>query len=224
LFTSEGCSSCPPADALLKQLDDAGRLNETEVIAIEEHVDYWNRLGWTDPFSSHEWTARQEKYANALRHDGVYTPQLVVNGSHDLVGSSLNEVRSAIADAAKINNARLQLRVSKISPQEAAFAISLEGVPKDSRSAQLWIAVTERKLSSNVSHGENEGRVLSHAAILRSLSRVDIPKLESSVPIRTMATVRLDPHWKRENLRFVLFLQGPKSLHILGATAISAAP
>ena len=79
LFTSEGCSSCPPADALLKQLDDASRLDNVEIIAIEEHVDYWNRQGWTDPFSSPDWTRRQERYSEVFRRDGIYTPQLVVN-------------------------------------------------------------------------------------------------------------------------------------------------
>src|SRR6266404_7069098 len=101
LFTSEGCSSCPPADALLKKLDDAGSLDNVEIIAIEEHVDYWNRLGWTDPFSSPDWTERQQRYSQTLRRDGVYTPQLVVNGHDELVGSSERQVREAIANAEK---------------------------------------------------------------------------------------------------------------------------
>jgi hypothetical protein len=205
---------------LLKRLDDAGQLNETEVIAIEEHVDYWDRLGWIDPFSSHEWTTRQENYAHTLRHDGVYTPQLVVNGSHDLVGSSPDAVRAAVSDAAKIRTARLQVQATLLSPQEGTLAISVEDVPPEAHAAQLWIAVTERKLSSNVLHGENEGRMLSHAAILRSLSPVKVPKLGSSASTHTTAAVRLDPSWKRENLRFVVFLQEPKTLHIFGAAAV----
>ncbi len=88
LFTSEGCSSCPPADAFLKRLDDADQTDDAEIIVIEEHVDYWDRLGWRDPFSSHDWTERQEQYARAFHHDGPFTPQFVVNGRSELSGSS----------------------------------------------------------------------------------------------------------------------------------------
>src|SRR5216684_761419 len=102
LFTSEGCSSCPPADAFLKQLDDAGRVNNVEIIAIEEHVDYWDRLGWRDPFSSHDWTERQEQYALAFHHDGSFTPQFVVNGRSELSGSSSRKARQDIVEAAKL--------------------------------------------------------------------------------------------------------------------------
>ncbi len=109
LFTSEGCSSCPPADAFLKQLDDAGRVNNVEIIAIEEHVDYWDHLGWRDPFSSHDWTARQEDYARSFGRDGIYTPQLVVNGRSELVGSSSREARQDIVEASKIPNTSLRL-------------------------------------------------------------------------------------------------------------------
>src|SRR5258707_15255983 len=101
LFTSEGCSSCPPADAFLKQLDDAGRVNEVEIIAIEEHVDYWDHLGWRDPFSSYKWTERQEKYSRSLGHGGIYTPQLVVNGRSELVGKSSRDARQEIIEASK---------------------------------------------------------------------------------------------------------------------------
>src|ERR1700757_5139900 len=92
LFTSEGCSSCPPADALLKRLDEAGRFGDTDIIGIEEHVDYWDHQGWRDPFSSHDWTDRQEQYSHALHHDGIYTPELVINGLSDLVLNSEREV------------------------------------------------------------------------------------------------------------------------------------
>jgi len=109
LFTSEGCSSCPPADALLKKLDDAGRLDDVEIIAIEEHVDYWNRLGWTDPFSSPDWTRRQERYSEAFRRGGIYTPQLVVNGRAELVGSSERQVRQEILEAGKITAATVRI-------------------------------------------------------------------------------------------------------------------
>jgi hypothetical protein len=221
LFTSEGCSSCPPADAFLKQLDDSGHLSNAEIIAIEEHVDYWDSLGWRDPFSSHQWTARQEDYARSFGRDGIYTPQLVVNGRRELVGSSAREARQDIGEASKIPNASLRLSTVDVSAKSAEFSISIENAAAEARSAQLLIAVTERGLSSNVSRGENEGRKLSHAPVLRSLTRIPFPSANSSGKTESKATVALDPSWKRENLRFVVFLQEPKSLHILGATASS---
>jgi hypothetical protein len=222
LFTSEGCSSCPPADAFLKQLDDAGHVSDIEIIAVEEHVDYWNRQGWTDPFSSHDWTERQERYARAFRNDGIYTPQLVVNGRSELVGSSEHRARQSIIDAAKIPGAELHISAPNLSPQSAEFSIALRNAPAEARSAELWLAVTERGLSSDVLRGENEGRKLSHAAVLRSLTRVPAQHASSSEFLDTKAAVHLDPSWKRENLHFVVFLQEPKTLHIFGAAASTA--
>jgi hypothetical protein len=223
LFTSEGCSSCPPADAFLKQLDDAGRVNEVEIIAIEEHVDYWDHLGWRDPFSSHDWTARQEDYARSFGHAGIYTPQLVVNGRRDLVGSSSREARQDIVEASKVPNASLRFSNLEVSLNSAAFSITIENAPREARSARLVIAVTERGLASNVLRGENQCRNLSHAPVLRSLTNVQIPKGNLSDPTEVKATVHLDPSWRRENLRFVAFLQAADTLHILGAAAPSSA-
>jgi hypothetical protein len=222
LFTSEGCSSCPPADAFLKQLDDTGLVDHVEVIAIEEHVDYWNRLGWTDRFSSHDWTERQERYARSFGRGGIYTPQLVVNGREELVGSAAGEARQKILDASKIPGARLRLSINSITPQSAVFSVAIESAPSKATHAEPWLAVTERGLSSNILRGENEGRNLSHAAVLRSLTRLGGPQTGSFAGAETTVLIPLDPAWKRENLRFVVFLQEPKTLHILGAAASSA--
>jgi hypothetical protein len=219
LFTSEGCSSCPPADAFLKQLDDADRVNDVDVIAIEEHVDYWDRLGWRDPFSSHDWTERQEQYERVFRHDGPFTPQFVVNGRRDFVGMSSREALQSIVEASTASAAELRLSPTDASPRSAEFSITIENAPPETHSAVLLLAVTERGLSSNVLRGENQGRNLAHAPVLRSLTRVRIPKATQSAVMETKAKVALDPSWKRENLRFVIFLQDPKSLHMVGAAA-----
>jgi hypothetical protein len=219
LFTSEGCSSCPPADAFLRQLDDAGHVNNAEIIAIEEHVDYWDRLGWRDPFSSHDWTDRQEQYARAFHHDSPFTPQFVVNGRSELSGSSSRKARQDIVEAAKLPAADLRLSPNSVLPRSAEFSITLGSLPPEAHSAHLLLAVTERGLSSNVLRGENEGRNLSHAPVLRSLTTIQIPKTNQSAVAEIKAKVKLDPSWKRENLRFVIFLQEPKTLHILGAAA-----
>lgn len=219
LFTSEGCSSCPPADAFLKQLDEASQTDNTEILAIEEHVDYWDQLGWRDPFSSHDWTERQEQYASAFHHDGPFTPQFVVNGRSELSGSSSRKARQDIAEAAKLPGADLRLSLNSVLPRSAEFSITVGSLPPEAHSAHLLLAVTERGLSSNVARGENEGRNLSHAPVLRSLTNVHLPKANPSGLSEINAKVALDPSWKRENLRFVIFLQEPKTLHILGAAA-----
>jgi hypothetical protein len=221
LFTSEGCSSCPPADALLKQLDEAGHVDDVEIIAIEEHVDYWDHQGWADPFSSHSWTERQERYAQAFGRDGTYTPQLVVNGRSELVGNNQSKVQQKIIEAAKIPGAVLSLSSTNVSPKSAEFSIAVESAPPEAGSAELWLAVTERGLSSNVLRGENGGRNLSHAPVLRSLTRVRAQRAGSSAGTQANAKIGLDRSWKRENLRFVVFLQEPKTLHIFGAAASS---
>ena len=222
LFTSEGCSSCPPADAFLKELDDAGRVDKVEVIAIEEHVDYWDHLGWRDPFSSHKWTERQQQYEDALHHDGAYTPQLVINGRSDATGGTQQDVLQKIAGAANLPAAEVGLKAISVSPRSAEFSIALGGVPPEARSAELWLAVTERGLSSDVLRGENGGHKLTHAAVLRSLTRVKLPHGDHKTLTEVPVSVALDPAWRRENLRFVAFVQDSKTLHILGAAASSA--
>jgi hypothetical protein len=221
LFTSEGCSSCPPADTFLKHLDDTGRVENVEIIAIEEHVDYWDRLGWTDPFSSHDWTERQQQYARSFHRDGVYTPQLVVNGSRELVGSSAREARQNILEVSKMLGADLKLSILATSSETVDFSINISNVPPEARSAEMWLAVVERNLSSHVLGGENEGRHLAHAAILRKLARAKPKQPNVADSAALHATISLDPTWKRENLRFVVFLQEPKTLQIFGAAASS---
>jgi hypothetical protein len=221
LFTSEGCSSCPPADALLKKLDDAGSVGDVQVLALEEHVDYWDQQGWRDPFSSHDWTERQEQYSHEL-HDGVFTPQLVVNGTRELVAGSGQKALETIMQAAKTPAAKLNVSIAEVSPKSVRCTVVIDNAPPEARSADLWLAVTERGLSSNVLRGENQGRDLAHGPVLRALTRIRAPRADASGPLTTEATVRLDPSWKRENLSFVVFLQDKKSLHILGAAAASA--
>lgn len=223
LFTSEGCSSCPPADAFLKKLDDAGRAGNVEIIAFEEHVDYWDHLGWRDPFSSRKWTERQGQYASALGRYGVYTPQLVVNGREELVGSSERQALRSISEAAKHSGAKLRFESVRAANGSVSIAFAWENLPFDGGMPHFWLAVTERGLSSSVLHGENEGQTLTHASVLRSLTPVKLETGKSAPASSASVTVPLDPSWKSENLRFVIFLQDPKSLHIAGAAA-SAAP
>jgi hypothetical protein len=221
LFTSEGCSSCPPADALLRKLDEAGSVGGVPVIVVEEHVDYWNHLGWSDPYSSANWTSRQERYAEVFRRDGIYTPQLVVNGQDEFVGSAEGLARRKIADARSHPSAILQLSVAPKDQKSVQILARVESIPAEAAAAQLWLAIAESGLSSHVERGENEGRVLAHAPVLRSLQRLDAAR-PADTSLTASASLALDTTWRRENIHFVIFLQDPKSLRIYGAAAATA--
>jgi hypothetical protein len=169
LFTSEGCSSCPPADRLMEKLqqEDAGK----PVYVVAFHVDYWNHQGWKDRFSSAGFTARQRQYAAWMNLESIYTPQVVVNGSSEYVGSDERSIVKAI-DASlkrKTDNA-LTLR-GKADSGRVQIDYEVTG-PKENKT--LLLALVQKKASTNVMAGENEGRKLSHVQIVRDLIPIDI--------------------------------------------------
>ncbi|MGL4965937.1 MAG: DUF1223 domain-containing protein [Inquilinus sp.] len=161
LFTSQGCSSCPPADALLATLAD-----RPEVLALAFHVDYWNRLGWTDPFSSAWATARQSAYATQMGSSQVYTPQAVVDGGRDVVGSDRAALDSAIADARSDPSVPLTLTAS-----DAALQVRVD--PAAPADAVLWLVGFDDRHETPVRRGENAGRTLVDRNVVRSLARLD---------------------------------------------------
>ena len=112
LFTSEGCSSCPPADLLLRRLEKEQPVPGAEIVVLSEHVDYWNHLGWRDPFSSAEYSKRQQNYARRFNRDGPYTPQMVVNGDAEFVGSldCVNRIAACIRQSQDLRFRRLRLQ------------------------------------------------------------------------------------------------------------------
>src|SRR6266849_2199166 len=223
LFTSEGCSSCPPADALLARLDGAQLDGNVQLIALEEHVDYWNDLGWTDPFSSRDWTERQYVYAGALKNRNPYTPQMVVDGTMEFVGNHPPKAREAIVSAA--SKVKIPVMLAPGSPKgsgKESFSVKigkLEGATKGD-SAEVWLAVTETGLHSAVTRGENAGENLHHAAVVRSMHKIGEAKADGETSFTGEASVSLQKEWKRENLRAVAFVQEKKSRRILGAAEI----
>lgn len=220
LFTSEGCSSCPPADALLKELSEQQSVEGAQVVALEEHVDYWNHLGWRDPYSAGEFSQRQSDYAQVFGSDGVYTPQMIVDGQHEFVGSRSQAARATIQKAANQPKAEILLVTStNSSPDQPAFDVqvkSLAGVPAHGET-ELWAAVTEKGLQTDVKAGENSGETLKHAAVVRSLRKVDTLGDTAGFNRRIQAT--LEPGWKKENLAVVVFLAEKSSRKIIGAAA-----
>jgi hypothetical protein len=227
LFTSEGCSSCPPADALLAKMEAAQPFKGVQIIAIEEHVDYWNQQGWVDPFSSIEWTDRQQVYASAFRQEGPYTPQMVVNGHAQLVGSRADQAVKAVQEAHDFPAAAVKLIASGTgNPNEPRFAVSVGKLTQLSPgdSAEVWLAVTESGLASQVSRGENAGRNLSHASVLRSLHRIgNADGRADSYSFQSDASLKLKSAWKRENLTAVVLVQEKKNRRILGAASLKIA-
>lgn len=224
LFTSEGCSSCPPADELLTRLEQTQPVAGTEVIALSEHVDYWNRLGWTDPYSSSEFSARQNDYARAFHIDEVYTPQMIVDGRAQFVGSNLSSAREAIASAAR--DLRTAVTVSLASEDTRAASITLD-VRVASLSdvafdlAEVLVAITESGLRSSVLRGENAGRRLSHTAVVRKLR--PIGSMDTRAAFRAQPVVRIEKTWKRDSLKAVVFVQERTSRRVLGAASVSLA-
>ncbi len=227
LFTSEGCSSCPPADALLARLETSQPVAEAEIIALKQHVDYWNRLGWTDRFSSAAFSQRQSDYAETLRNSSVYTPQMIVDGQTEFVGSHESTARAAITRASRSPKARVQLRRTPKTAPEARASIPLHieitDVPTitPGDTAEVLLAVTETRLSSRVTSGENSGRKLDHTAVVRDL-RV-VARLEPQGEFATDLIVPVSSDWKRENLRAVVFVQEQHSRRVLGAAQVRLA-
>jgi hypothetical protein len=209
LFTSEGCSSCPPADRLLIELKQKQPVPNAQVIALGEHVDYWNYIGWTDRFSSPQFTARQQRYADRL-NDGPYTPQMVVDGTTSLVGNDANGVSHAIARAA---SGAKPVQVS-LSQEGGTLHVKLQGAA--SSSPEVFFALVEDDLESQVKAGENDGVTLHHIAVareLRSLGRASNDGWTATVPLQ-LAAVR------KERTQALVFAQD-SSGKVLGIATIA---
>jgi len=175
LFTSEGCSDCPPADALLERLDRSQPVSGAELIVLSEHVDYWDDIGWRDPYSSHEYSERQGAYAGHFGLGSVYTPQMVIDGHFELVGSDERRAVRAIESATKVEKIPVSLSAIHLEARNvASLRISAGQLPPSvaARSADVLIATADESDESHVSRGENAGRTLKHIAVLRSLTRV----------------------------------------------------
>ncbi|HEY6971117.1 MAG TPA: DUF1223 domain-containing protein [Candidatus Angelobacter sp.] len=211
LFTSEGCSSCPPADELLIRLGRQPTKN-VQVIPLGFHVDYWDHQGWRDRFSSHAYTERQEAYASRFRLDGPYTPQMVVDGETEFVGNDSGRAQNAILEA----SAREQTAEVQLSWKTPAILLVRVTSRPGGAPADVHLAITEDNLSNKVAAGENDGRELHHSAVVREFRRLG---QLNQTPFNMEIPIMLRPEWKKPDLHFVVFVQSADGHSIRGAAS-----
>ena len=231
LFTSEGCSSCPPADEVMARLAKTQPVPGAEIIALGEHVDYWNRLGWTDPFSSSEFSRRQREYASAFASDEVYTPQMIVDGETEFVGSNMAKARAAIAHAASMPKATVEIGraedqgAAKRGANSLKLAVSVNHLPaeKPGDTADVMLALTQDGLSSNVTRGENGGRRLTHDAVVRQLSLIGRVNPEEGGSFSAAPVINIPGDWNRKSVHVVVFVQERSSRRVLGCASTNLA-
>jgi hypothetical protein len=214
LFTSEGCSSCPPADRALAFLEKEQPSAQAEVITLSLHVDYWDNLGWKDEFSAPLYTQRQEFYAQKLKLDSTYTPQMIVDGKIEFVGSDLGKAAKAIAEAVKFQKGRVE-----VAENSDKLTVKITDLPAHEAS-NILLAITEDNLVSNVVRGENSGKRLEHQSVVRELKSIGTlnPK-EKSTEIEMI--LQFNRNWKKDNLKIVVFVQENDSRRILGVGRIA---
>ena|ERR1035441_8421068 len=217
MFTSEGCSSCPPADAWLQQLDASQPIPNAQLIVLSEHVDYWNHDGWKDPFSSHILTERQFAYVRALHLREAYTPQMVVDGSSEVQGNDPARVTQVFQMAATAT--KVSMRITSVSVDGTTHVlrarIEADG-GTEMAAADVYAAVALNRAESQVLHGENGGRHLTYVAVLQELAKIG--KLEKGKGFRRDFQRKLNPGDDPSNLRIIAFVQESGPGRVLGAT------
>ncbi len=215
LFTSEGCSSCPPADALLVQLSQKAPPG-VDLILLGEHVDYWNHDGWKDRFSSAQFSQRQNDYESRLHVNGPYTPQMVIDGHVQFVGNDSTALKRNLQLASS------EPKAAQISLQWQAGDHLKVGVqvPPGTHS-KVFLAVTEDGLRSAIGGGENSGRTLQHAAVVRELRELGSVKSGS---FEKTVDVPRHSDWNPANLKVAVLVQGADGGPILGAASLHYQP
>lgn len=224
LFTSEGCSDCPPADRLLNTLEQTQPVPGVEIIPLEQHVDYWNHEGWRDPFSSSQFTSRQKDYVYAFNLPTAYTPEMIVDGSVEFVGSDSHRALVAIARASLVPKANL--RIEQLSRAASAAGslplhvnLASSGASTPTHSEDVLLAVTEDYLASNVTRGENAGVRMNHFGVVRELRLLG--HADSTGSFSAAPELALASNWKPENLHVVAFVQDRSSKRIRAASTLS---
>ena len=213
LFTSEGCSSCPPADAWLRSIDASQPLPE-QLIVLSEHVDYWNHDGWKDPYSSHPLTERQSDYEGILHEDSPFTPQVIVDGNSQAKLGDANEVRQVFEKSAASSKIPVNISSVSISPNSVRAHVDTDG-RTTTRNADVYLAIALDHAESQVLRGENGGRHLVHTAVVVDLQKIGVLKKGST--FRKDVEVKLNSPVDPKNLRVVAFVQEAGPGKVLGS-------
>ncbi|MEO5929863.1 MAG: DUF1223 domain-containing protein [Candidatus Kapaibacterium sp.] len=210
LFTSEGCSSCPPADRLLSAITDEVRKDGRKIFPLSFHVDYWNKLGWRDPFSDAAYSSRQSAYVRALGTDGAYTPQMIVNGQAEFVGSDATMARAKIAEALGMP-AESEITLNAVLDTTAKIVTIHYGVSGARPGESLNLALTERDLDVEVARGENGGRKLHHDNVVRAFITLRIATDGHGVAMLPAGTLE-----HPEKSAVVAYVQNQETMRITG--------
>ena len=215
LFTSEGCSSCPPADALIERMDKSQPIAGAQLIVLSEHVDYWDHDGWKDPNSSSLLTERQRAYEAPLGQTTAYTPQIVVNGSREVHPNDPQQTLTLLQQAAF--DLKVPLRITALKIESANLHAHIEADTNNTNhSADIFVAVALDHVESQVLHGENGGHRLTHVAVVQELRKIG--KLSKGKPFAEDVDLKLKPDTDPRNIRVIAFAQEPGPGKLLGAT------
>ena len=213
LFTSQGCSSCPPADALLSNIAEKAEQQGLPIYVLSFHVDYWNRLGWNDPYSQPNFSEHQRKYTQTWQNAQVYTPQMTVNGEPGFVGSRQQQVWQEISSALKQPiRAFIDLQVNA-NEKQASVTYRVSG---DYQGKNLQIALVEKTVQTLVKRGENGGKTLHHTHVVREFTSQTLQNSSSG-----KATLRLPPNLEPANALVIAYVQDHNNLKISGATSVT---
>jgi hypothetical protein len=219
LFTSEGCSSCPPAEALLARLQHDQPIPNANILVLEEHVDYWDSLGWHDRFSSHQITVRQADYIQRLHLEDSYTPQMIVDGTDQFTGNDSTHALRAIAQAARATKLPIALAIINTDQKHLAATAYVAPASQPFPNVDIYAALVQPTASTQVLSGENGGHTLQHVSVVRQMKRIG-NLADESASLRFSLDVPADT--TPADLRLVVFLQRASDGAILGATSCPA--
>jgi hypothetical protein len=221
LFTSEGCSSCPPADALLQRMDSAQPIPGAQLIVLSEHVDYWDHDGWKDPYSLHFLDDRQSAYKDALKLGPEHTPQIIIDGSSELQGNDPEQLKQTFQRAVAAQKVPVRIESLAVDAKTDAKTasvlharIQIDG-SSEKHNADIYVAVALDHAESQVVHGENSGRRLTHVAVVLILTKIG--KLEKGKSFDQDVQLKLKVGTDPSNLRVIAFVQSPGPREVLGA-------
>ena len=216
LFTSEGCSSCPPVDDFVRRMDQNQPVTGAELIVLSEHVDYWDHDGWKDKYSSAQFTERQNGYVHALNLQTAYTPQMILDGYLELKGNT-SEIEQTFAKALKAQKIPVRIASASIeAPSQLKVRIEAGGAEK--HGGAVWVAVALDHAASQVSAGENSGRQLQHVAVVEELRKIG--KLDKGKSFSQDVVIKLKPDTDPKNLRIIAFVQEPNEGKVLGVAGV----